>query len=67
MTSLVGLAVGAGLLLKKPHPCGNRQFTVTRVGSDLRIVCDGCGRELLIERTKLEKAVKKIVPAEEKE
>ena len=67
MTSLIGLEAGIRLELKKPHPCGNKVFIVTQPGSDVRIICEKCGREVLIDRTKLEKAVKKIVPAEEKE
>ena len=49
------------LELKKPHPCGSKQFRVLRVGSDLRIVCLGCGHDLVIDRIKLEKATKKII------
>lgn len=49
--------------LKKPHPCGNKQFKILRVGSEMRIVCIECGRDLVIDRVKLEKATKKIYPA----
>lgn len=46
--------------LKKPHPCGKRDFRIVRVGSVCRIVCLFCGRDLEIDRIKLEKAIKKI-------
>ena len=46
--------------LKKPHPCGKRDFRIVRVGSICRIVCLSCGRDLEIDRIKLEKAIKKI-------
>jgi hypothetical protein len=36
-----------------------------RVGSEVRIVCLGCGRDMVLERVKLEKAVRKLIPAEE--
>ncbi len=52
------------LELKKPHPCGSRQFKILRVGSDVRILCQGCGRDMVIDRIKLEKATKKVIPAE---
>ena len=65
MVSLVGLAVGDKLELKKNHPCGRRLFEVTNVGSDVRIRCLTCGRELLIDRAKLEKSVKRFVQTEE--
>ncbi|MBE6587302.1 MAG: DUF951 domain-containing protein [Ruminococcaceae bacterium] len=56
------IAVGDVLELKKPHPCGEKCFTVMRVGSDIRIVCRGCGRDMTLPRIKLEKAIKKIHP-----
>lgn len=46
--------------LKKPHPCGKRDFRIMRVGSICRIVCLSCGRDLEIDRIKLEKAIKCI-------
>ena len=52
--------VGDRLELKKKHPCGTSVFTVLRVGSDIRIVCSGCGRDMVLPREKLEKAIKKI-------
>lgn len=48
------------LELKKPHPCGSKQFKILRVGSEVRIVCQGCGRDMVIDRIKLEKATKKV-------
>lgn len=57
--------VGDVLELKKPHPCGSRQWLVLRVGMDFRLRCAGCGHELMIPRSKAEKAVKKIIPREE--
>ena len=57
--------VGDVLELKKPHPCGSRQWLVLRVGMDFRLRCAGCGHELLSPRSKAEKAVKKIIPREE--
>lgn len=50
--------------LKKPHPCGSKLFKVLRVGSDIRVVCTGCSRDMTVDRIKLEKATKKIVNGE---
>ena len=58
---ILKLQVGDVVELRKPHPCGSKLFKIIRVGSDVRIVCTGCGRDMTIERVKLEKAVKKIV------
>ena len=57
--------VGDVLELKKPHPCGSRQWQVLRVGMDFKLRCEGCGHELMLPRSKAEKAVKKIIPREE--
>ena len=48
------------LELRKKHPCGTSEFEVVRVGTDIRIICRGCGRDLVLPRVKLEKAIKKI-------
>lgn len=61
---ILKISVGDTLELKKQHPCGGKLFRVLRVGSDVRIVCCECGRDMTLDRIKLEKAVKKIVSAE---
>ena len=58
---IIKLNVGDVLELKKPHPCGEKLFKVLRVGSDVRIVCRFCGRDMTLDRIKLEKAIKRIV------
>ena len=50
------------IILKKNHPCGANTFTVTRGGTDVKIVCDGCSRPLTVDREKLEKMIKKVLP-----
>ncbi len=57
---IMKINVGDTLELKKTHPCGNKLFTVMRIGSDARIVCRKCGRDMTIDRIKLEKAIKQI-------
>ena len=58
---IIKFQVGDVLELKKPHPCGNKLFKVMRVGSEMRIVCLECSRDMNIDRLKLEKATKKII------
>lgn len=53
--------VGDKLLMKKPHPCGSSTFSVLRIGADFRIRCEGCGREIMNPRVKVEKNIKKIL------
>ena len=61
---IIKFTVGDVLELKKPHPCGNKLFRVLRVGSEMRIVCLSCSRDMNIDRQKLEKATKKIISQE---
>lgn len=56
--------VGDRLLMKKKHPCGSSEFSVLRIGADFRIRCVGCGREVMVERVKVEKNIKKIIREE---
>lgn len=58
---IMKISVGDVLELKKPHPCGGKLFDVLRVGSDVRVVCKTCGRDMTLDRVKLEKAIKNIV------
>ena len=64
---ILHFALGDLLEMKKPHPCGARVMRVMRVGSDMRVVCTGCGRDLTLPRVKLEKAVRQIRPKENSE
>ena len=47
--------------MKKPHPCGGKIFRSVRVGSEVRVICETCGRDMTLDRVKLEKAIKQIL------
>ena len=57
------LSVGDKVETKKPHPCGKKSviFTVLRVGADIKLGCDNCGRELMLPRVKAEKMIKNVM------
>ncbi|OPX42096.1 hypothetical protein CLHUN_40010 [Ruminiclostridium hungatei] len=57
-------AVGDIVEMKKQHPCGSKQWEVIRTGADFRIKCTGCAHQVMLARTKFEKAVKKIVKSD---
>ena len=59
------IKLGDRLLMKKPHPCGNNIFLVMRTGADLRLKCVECGREIMIERIKAQKNIKKVMRDED--
>lgn len=47
--------------MKKQHPCGTHEFEVIRMGADIKIKCTGCGRIIMIPRSKFVKDAKKVV------
>ncbi|MBQ9228058.1 MAG: DUF951 domain-containing protein [Eubacterium sp.] len=61
----MNVKVGDTLLMKKPHPCGSKAFTVLRVGIDFKIKCCGCGREVMVPRSKIEKNIKQVTAKDE--
>ena len=52
------------LVMKKPHPCGEKRWLVLRTGADFRLRCLGCGHELMLPRSKVEKSIRKILTEE---
>ena len=62
--NVLPVRVGMTAVMKKPHPCGGTEFTVLRTGADVRVRCHGCGREMLFDRVKFEKAVKRLTEPE---
>ena len=66
MPAIPRIFVGDILEMKKPHPCSPKstRFKVMRIGSDIRIVCESCGRDLTLPRVKLEKSIRHIVHAD---
>lgn len=61
---IIPLSAGQRVRLRKPHPCGGDVFRILRAGSDVRLICQTCGRDMTLDRLKLEKAIKKILPDE---
>lgn len=52
--------VGDLLTMKKPHPCGSKQWKVLRTGMDFKLKCTGCGHEVMLPRAKAEKNIRVI-------
>ena len=57
---------GDRLTMKKKHPCGCNMFTVLRSGMDIKIRCDGCGKEVMVSRFNNERNIKSIEHSEDK-
>ena len=60
------LRIGDVVRLKKPHPCGNDEWLVARLGADIGIKCLKCRHYVLIERPVLERRIKSFLSRGEK-
>lgn len=54
------LNIGDRVVMKKPHPCGNNEWEITRVGVDIKIKCLKCDHIVMLPRVKFEKNIKKF-------
>jgi len=61
VSRIVPVAVGETVRLRKPHPCGGRDWQVTRVGADIGLKCLTCGHVVFLDRETFERRV--VVPA----
>jgi hypothetical protein len=57
----IAFAVGDVVRLKKSHPCGGFDWSVVRLGADIGIKCQTCGRRVLLPRRDLERRLKLFV------
>ncbi|GCF07654.1 DUF951 domain-containing protein [Dictyobacter arantiisoli] len=55
-------ALGDRLRMRKKHPCGSFDWEVVRIGADIGIVCERCGRRVLLPRSQVERRIKEILP-----
>ena len=52
---------------KKPHVCGSNQWTIKRVGVDIKLECSGCGRVIMLSSFDLDKRLKTTLSKKELE
>jgi len=57
----LALLIGDVVQLRRPHPCGSREWLVDRLGADIGLRCRGCGRHVLLERRALEARLRGFV------
>ena len=60
----MGLKLNDRVERKKLHPCGGKTWSILRLGMDIKLKCETCGHELMLPRSKAEKAIKKILDEE---
>jgi hypothetical protein len=61
ITSYGEIRLGDRVRMRKPHPCGNSEWEVVRLGADIGIRCAGCGRRVLIPRSQFLRQVKSLL------
>jgi hypothetical protein len=49
------LFLGDVVRLRRAHPCGATEWLVDRLGADIGLRCQGCGRHVLLDRRQLER------------
>lgn len=57
----MNLLVGDIIKMKKPHPCGSKEWELLRVGMDFRMKCCGCGHMVMLARVQAEKNVRGVI------
>ena len=58
---LTDFGLGDIVKMRKPHPCGSSEWEVIRVGADIKIKCQGCGRIVMLDREVFQKRALKVV------
>ena len=55
---------GDTICMKKNHACRKdaKKMLVLMAGSDIKVKCLACDREMIIPRVKLEKNIKTVIP-----
>ncbi len=51
------LFLGDVVRLRKRHPCGGETWLVDRLGADIGLRCETCGRRVLVTRPALERRI----------
>ncbi len=54
------LQLGDLLVLKKPHACGANSWRIYRLGADIGLKCEACGRPVMLPRSRVERRIRSI-------
>jgi hypothetical protein len=52
---VIEFLLGDVVRLRRAHPCGGRDWLVDRLGADIGLRCQDCGRHVLLDRRTLER------------
>ncbi len=61
MNNIVEFNLQDEVIMKKQHACGTNLWTITRNGADIKIKCNNCGREIMMDRLEFIRKLKKVI------
>ncbi len=61
MNNIVEFNLQDEVIMKKQHACGTNLWTITRNGADIKIKCNNCGREIMMDRLEFMRKLKKVI------
>ena len=63
MEGVIDYALYDEVQMKKAHPCTakSKRFQIVRVGADIKIKCQGCGRIVMLDRSVFLKRRKQVI------
>ena len=57
--------VGDKIISKKAHACGGNVWIVSRIGADVKLKCEKCGRSLFLSAEEISKMSKEHIVADD--
>lgn len=58
---VLALFLGDVVRLRRRHPCGGDTWQVDRLGADIGLRCQACGRHVLVDRRRVEQRLVEFV------
>lgn len=53
--------LGDQVVMKKEHACKSNLWLITRNGADVKIKCENCGREVMMDRLEFMRKLKRVI------
>jgi len=67
MAPVAKLHLGEIVRLKKAHPCGSNQWEVIKLGNDIKARCTGCGRVVMMPRSRFVRLIRERLGTREEQ
>lgn len=59
--------VGDKIISRKNHACGGNEWTVARIGADVKLKCNKCGRAIFLSVDETDRMKKQLISNGQKE